>query len=133
MLAKRRRQVSEHRVRAAGDRHQVGRRGALDDPGRELPERVRGDPHVKRAADIETHRQAVELRHDGVFQARALELLGRPEDFRADEARHVVDDRPRACLLADVPRDAVRPASSVTMSTPPAASLVTSEPWPVSK
>ena len=57
---------------------------------------ARRDAHVKRRADVEPHRQAVELRHHHVFETGAPQLVRGSEDLRADEAGHVVDDRPRA-------------------------------------
>ena len=107
VLAERRRQIAEHRIRVAGDRHQVRRRGQVDDPPGRLAQRIRRDAHVKRRAHVEPHRQAVELGHHDVFEARALELLDGPEHFRADEPGDVVDDGPRAGRRLDVARDAV--------------------------
>ena len=101
------REIPEHRVRVAGHRHQIRRRGELGDRPCRALECSRLDPHMKRGAHIEAHRQPVQLRHDDVFQTRALQLLAGPEHFRSDEAGDIVDDRPRTGLAAEVSRDAV--------------------------
>ena len=47
----------------------------FDDPAGQPPKFRRLYAHVEGGANVEPHRQAVQLRHDGVFEARAHELL----------------------------------------------------------
>ena len=111
MLAEGRRQVAEHRIGIAGHRHQVRRRGLLDDPRGQPAERCRLDAHVERRADVQPHRQAVQPGHEQVFHAGALQLFRGAEDFRPDEAGDVVDDRPwrRTRPAAEMSSHAVGP------------------------
>ena len=107
MLAERRRQVAQHRIGVAGHRHEVRRRRALGDARRELAQGTGRDAHVERRAHVEAHRQAVQPGHHHVLETHALELIGARKHFRADESRHVVDDRPHRRRLADATRHAV--------------------------
>ena len=81
-------------------------------------ERRGRDAHVECRADVEPHREAVQLRHHHVLETCALELLCVSEHFGPDEARHVVDDHParrrrpadvRAGFPPEMTRDPVRP------------------------
>ncbi len=63
---------------------------------------------MERGADIQAHREAMELRHHDVLETRALELLRGSEHLGPDESRDIVDDHPRAGLLTDVSSHAVR-------------------------
>src|ERR1041385_6866478 len=56
---------------------------------------------MKRGADVESHRDAVQTRHDEVLEARALQLFGGTEDLRTDETGDVVDNHPGARLAAN--------------------------------
>ena len=107
MLAKRCGHVSEHRIGVAGDPHQVRRMRPFDDAGRERVELARRDAHMKCRAHIQTHGQSMELGHEAVFETGTLELRACREHFRANESCDVVDNRPHAGLLLDVPGHAV--------------------------
>ena len=107
MLAERRGEIAEHRIRVAGDSHQIGRRGQLDDALSRFLQRVGSDAHVKCGAHVESHRQAVQLGHHDVLEAGALQLLCGSEHFRSDEPGDVVDDRPGAGRFLNMPGDAV--------------------------
>src|SRR6185436_7713959 len=62
---------------------------------------------VKRRADIEAHRDPMELCHHRVFEAGAQKLIAGAKDFGPDESRDVIHDHPCAGLLAKISSHAV--------------------------
>src|SRR5262245_7611190 len=107
MFAKRRGHISEHRVGVAGDGHQVRRMRALDNAGRERLELARCYAAMNRRADIQAHRQSMELGHEAVFETGTFQLRAGPEHLGTDESSDVVDDRPHTGLSLNVPGNAV--------------------------
>src|SRR6185369_5640866 len=108
MFAKRSRHVAQHWIRVSRDRHQIGRGSLEHDLFRQVLQFSWSNAHMKSGADIESHRDAVKLGHDGVFKARTQQLLARAEDFWSDESGYIVHNHPTACPLLNEPRNAVR-------------------------
>jgi len=100
MIPVRRRDVREHRIRLARDRHVVAGAG-LHHPVHRAVQLVDLDAHVVGRADVQAHRQPMHLAHEEVLEARAHQLVAAREHLRPDEPRDVVHDGPVVRLLAN--------------------------------
>ena len=81
--------VVEHHVVPVGDAHKVVAPGGGEEDGQILDVVLVG-LHMVGVARVAPHGDAGELAHEVVLQARADDLLGIVEVFRADEAHHRV-------------------------------------------
>src|SRR4030095_5469030 len=107
VLIKRRRQIAQHRVGVSGHRHQVGGKGGFNDVLGELLQLSRLNSHMEGRADVEPHRESMQLCHDRAFETRAKELFAATENFGADESRDVIHDHPGAGLFTKISSDSV--------------------------
>src|SRR5882724_7769196 len=107
MFSKRSRKIAKHRVGIPGYRHEISGRRAFHNLLGELPQLLRVDAHMKRSTDIEPHCDPVQFGHHRVFETRAKKLIAGSKDFRSDESRDIIHDRPRSGSLTDISSDAV--------------------------
>src|SRR4029450_540253 len=90
VVLERRCEVAQHRIVLGGQGDEVDRAGRHD-----LilaPVQVfQGHRHVQRRANVQADGQAMQLRHDDVFEAASDQLLAAPEDLGPYEPGYIVD------------------------------------------